>query len=553
MKNKNIILFGIVIFLIVLLAGLTSAICCEKTIVRDDGTGGIPCADVIDEAVCDDNLRVSQTGCQATGYCKTGTCVNDQQGTCLPSSQSVCNNEGGSWYAEDKTELTQCQLGCCLLGEQAAFVTQTRCSYLASTKSLEPNFRADIRNEGECIALATPHVKGACVFETERGRSCSFITKRECQERGDGFRFHPGFLCSATDLGTICKKTENTQCDSGGDVRFVDSCGNLANIYDSTKKNDQNYWTYVKEWSESCNPASANKDSKTCGNCNYELGSTCGVYRRGEDSMPNAGNYLCRDLDCKVDTNGDGTKEKYNHGDIFCAQRDDWTGAYAPGREHVKLICYNGEVSAELCSNQARAKICIDSITTVEYGAITHTRKDSYCEVNRWQDCSAQDNEKDCINADKRDCNWLEGASILKDGDGNDRELRNEEDEDVKASCVPLYSPGFDFWNAEGEAEQQCSLASSYCVVEYEQTNWREWKGKDPKVTKGKNCLPKGESGSDGSWAGEEANLCLTLGDCGVKVNYYGEEGYRDWKEFFVGETYDEYEGSWDWLENLLK
>ncbi|MCP6727573.1 MAG: hypothetical protein KJI69_06195 [Patescibacteria group bacterium] len=509
MKNKNIILFiGILIFLAVLSINFTSAaVCCENTGSSPDGNDGAWCIDVDEESICNSNFRTSPTSCESTTYCSVGTCINAQTGECLPSPQASCDSElGGYWDSRNNYDIPQCQTGCCLIGEQAAFVTQTRCEYLASLPeyNVVPQFLNNIQDEQSCIALAEPEVKGACVFQTDSGNSCTIETKQECQERGA--EFHEGFLCSAEELNTICGPTERTTCVEGKDeIYFLDSCGNTANIYDSESQDDAEYWTYIKDWTESCNPGESNTDSATCGNCDFYAGSTCSAVERGQNV--NMGNYICKDLSCSYDNNGDGTKEKYEHGETFCATPKDWK-ENAPGREEIRIVCYNGEISAEPCAS-FRNEVCTE--TTIDDGTPDGYRY-AACVVNSWQTCVAQDNEKDCDNADKRDCKWEENI-----GDG---------------VCLPKDPPGFNFWDVEEDTETLCAVASDVCVVKKEKGLFGGWD-----YVENEECL------SGGSWETEKQNLCLALGDCGVKVNYVDKKGWwENWKDFFTGEGYDEEE-----------
>jgi len=110
---------------------------------------------------------------------------------------------------------------------------------------LQTNFRTDLTNELVCIASTMSDVKGACVYEEDFSKTCQFITKKECSElnAGNGTEFYEGVLCSAETLGTDCGPSKETTCVDGRDeVFFTDSCGNLANIYDSSKINDKEYY-----------------------------------------------------------------------------------------------------------------------------------------------------------------------------------------------------------------------------------------------------------------------------------------------------------------------
>lgn len=459
-----------------------SSYCCEKTI------DGAMCQNAPIEK-CDDAFRKVPASCEATSYCRLGCCYNSQEGSCLPNTpQKVCEDENGVWEEDANCDIPQCNLGCCLIGDQAAFVTQTRCKRLSALYGLEINFRTDITNEMTCIMSATSDVKGACVFELEFEKTCEFVSKKECLEKGSGglkVEFHEGYLCSADSLGTNCGPTKKTRCVEGKDeVYFVDSCGNLANIYDSSKINNKEYWAKVYEKSESCNAGSSNADSATCGNCNYFLGSTCKKYKVGIDKVKqNYGDNICRDLSCEYEG------KTYQHGETWCVS----PGVDKPGSRYFRLVCYNNEVSVEPCAD-FRNEICIQSNIN---GFST-----AACRVNKWQDCNSMTKQKDCENSDKRDCKWIGG-------------------EENSTQCIPLYSPGFNFWEADGDGESICAQANTQCVVKYEENPGLFGIGaEDKKCIENCHCLKE-------SWKTEMNKICSSLGDCGSKQNYIGVDGYK--------------------------
>ncbi len=490
--------------------------CCEKTVE------GAWCQNAPVEK-CDQDYKNVPTSCEATSYCKLGTCVDSQEGTCMPNSpERVCNDEGGVWEMESSEELGQCQLGCCLMGDQAAFVTQTRCKRLSAVYGLETNYRTDIQSEVECIASATSDVKGACVFERDYEKTCQFVTKKECQEMGakggqtsqekidtksisgkailegnNKVEFHEGFLCSDESLGTNCGPSKKTTCIEGRDeVYFLDTCGNLANIYDASKIKSKNYWSKIYDKSESCGAGLSNADSSTCGSCDYYLGSTCKLFKRGEDRVkPNYGDNICRDLSCEY--NG----KEYQHGETWCASSEGTKEIFVeeetvlgfenvlnenlPGSRYFRAVCYNGDVTIEPCAD-FRQEICLES----EVNGF----KTAACRVNQWQDCTSQNSSLECENPDKRDCVWIDTSS--------------------REGCVPKYTPGFNFWAEESEASSICSLASAQCTVTYE----KDFGGS-------KKCIDNCECLDGSAKMGMEA-ACMSLGDCGNKVNYIGVEGY---------------------------
>ncbi len=505
MKREIILIFMILVSLNFVLAAEVSY-CCEKTVE------GAWCQNAPQDE-CADGYRSIPASCEATSYCKLGTCIDSQEGTCLENTpQQVCQDEGGVWRDDDVDEIPQCQLGCCLLGDQAAFVTQTRCERLSSVYSLETNFRSDVQNEFQCISLATSDVKGACVFEEDFQKDCRFISQRECNEMAstnENVSFYKDTLCSDEALGTICGPTKDTTCVEGRDeVYFVDSCGNLANVYDARKINDKIYWSEVIDPLEACNPNSPNADSATCGNCDYYLGTTCKEFSRSEDKVkPNYGDYICRDLSCEWEG------QTYQHGETWCAGSEGTTEIVAdrtvepdnsnenlPGSRYFRAVCYNGDVTIEPCADY-RQEICIqDSVNDFSTAA---------CRVNEWQDCYAQDNQLDCENVDRRDCKWSE----VTFGNLNESQDGGE--------CIPLYAPGLDFWE-EGQAEEICSLATTQCVVKF-----RKGLLGEAECVENCECL-------DAGWEDLMNNACIALGDCGMSTNYIGVKGYHDGKAVYT-------------------
>jgi hypothetical protein len=284
-----------------------------------------------------------------------GTCYNSGEGTCLENvPQEVCTQDGGVWKEGSKDNLPQCQLGCCLMGDQAAFVTQTRCKSLSGLYGLEIDYRSDITNEFTCIMSATSDVKGACVYTEQGVKTCDFTTQEECQNanKGNGTEFYADKLCSAEELETECGKSQKTTCVEGRDeVFYMDTCNNLANIYDSSRYDDPTYWSEIYSKSESCGSGQSNAASASCGNCDYYSGSTCKQYKRGETGQPQIGNYVCKDLACEWQGN------KYEHGETWC-MNSGGGGSIKPGSVHFRGVCYNGDVTLESCASY-RNELCI--------------------------------------------------------------------------------------------------------------------------------------------------------------------------------------------------
>lgn len=484
----GLILFGIILISINFVSSQEVSYCCEKT-----KTGAYCINAPQDQCDVSSGFRSTPASCEATSFCKKGFCYDSQEGICDENTpQKLCELKDGVWE-EDKGETPkQCQLGCCLIGDQAAFVTQVRCERLSSLYGLEIDFRSNVNDEFTCISLAQTKVEGACVFDDGIKKTCKRATKKECDDLKQGnttsVSFHEGFLCSAEDLGTECGPTEKTTCAENKDeVYFIDSCGNVANIYDASKIKDKNYWKDIKGKDESCNPDSANANSASCGNCNYLSGSICQSYTKADSSKPQYGDYVCKDLSCEF--KGD----EYQHGESWCASDSDDNSV---GTNYYRYVCFNGAATVELCDIY-RNKICLqDEVNNFKFAA---------CRENKWQDCYSQKDQKDCENSDARDCKWIDGVAPLT---GGEREIEKD-----SGACVPLNSPAFDFWQ-QGDAQGICSLGNAQCVVVYE-------KGALGKKKCVENCECLEEA-----WEQSMNEVCISLGDCGGKENWIGQEGY---------------------------
>ena len=105
-------------------------------------------------------------------------------------------------------------------------------------------------------------------------------------------------MCTNQYLNTSCKPTSQTSCYNNN-VYFTDSCGNFANVYDSSKTVDRilGYWDYVAQ--PTCNGDPTKGDPLNCGLCSYPATSMCSQVIPG-DTSPTLGNYFCRTLTCDV-------------------------------------------------------------------------------------------------------------------------------------------------------------------------------------------------------------------------------------------------------------
>jgi len=542
MRKILMLSFAIVILLASasLVVAQESNFCCERT------QSGAWCQNT-QEDQCDGDYRSTPTSCDATSYCKLGVCVDSAEGLCMENTpQKVCEISKGTWIDDSEEEIPQCNLGCCTIGNQASFVTLTRCKRLSSVYGLQTDFRTDITDEAACILTAYSTDIGACVFEEEGSRTCRMTTRGDCSSGSASTNstnvegeFFEDYLCSSDELATECGPTQQTLCLEGRDeVYFQDSCGNYANIYDSNKiySKDPSYWDKIVAKENSCNPndKKGNAGDKSCGNCNYLSGSIC---RNGVAIL---GDQICTDLNCYDTENGNN----YKNGESWCVNQGTGdNGQDTAGSRFFRHVCVHGEETIEACSD-FRNEVCIEETLGTVYGDFT----EAACRVNRWVDCIDQLEQDDCENTDRRDCYWKEGYHY--DGSGSkttasqqvgnevsdtnaqnfdgvpgnaaganpaaDPALAENDPEGENAGiligggiCLPRNPPGLEHWG-DGNAGDICSLGNSRQTVEFEEGLFGD-----------KTCSGNCEV-LTAKWADNLNEICYSLGDCGNFDNLAG-------------------------------
>jgi hypothetical protein len=406
MKFKSLFLIFSVLLSIALSSATISnpSFCCEKSL-----EGGI-CLNLA-EGQCDAGFQMASTSCEATSFCRLGTCYDSKEGICMENvPQKICTERGGAWSEKKASELPQCLLGCCIIADQAAFVPLVRCKKLSTSFNIVLDYRPSVGSEIDCIALANSQDKGACVTYTATGvNNCKFLTRGECGakdgvlalnvnksilEQEAGKKFFKDMLCSAEELNTDCARQIKTNCYKGK-VYWFDSCDNRENVYSSDKDASWNKGK-VADPDEVCARTAGSKD---CGNCDYLLGSRCaewsGVLGLGK---PKFGDYFCKKTEC-TDMNG----KKRRNGESWCIYDiEPGKGYEKVGARHFRQICVDGKVITDPCAD-FRNQICIHSGISTSAGEFSTAA----CRVNRWQDCNAQTRKRDCDNVDVRDCIWV--------------------------------------------------------------------------------------------------------------------------------------------------
>jgi hypothetical protein len=465
-KNKKVVFGILVLFGILLFANFISAegtFCCEKT------TSGAFCQNAPKEQ-CDVAFKSSPTSCDSTSYCKPGCCFDSQEGICAKSTpQRVCADSNGTWADKADCNIAQCNLGCCVLGDQGAFVTLARCRSLSGYYGIKTDFRKNIADEVTCIQTAQGADKGACVFEDPATlqKTCVFMTREKCKTSSLSITenitslnassaasgFYKDILCSAEELGTNCApSTKTTLIDGKDEVYFQDTCGNPANIYDANRYTDKQYWKKVFTKTESCGAGTSNANSRTCGNCDYYYGS---IGKRANTSTvkPTYGNNICVDLSCK--------SLNKKHGESWCATDSPvGDGKDTPGSRYFKNVCIFNEIINEPCADY-RNEVCIQDT----FG----TFSEAACRVNKWQDCLGQKSNTSCQNSDIRDCMWFPNYYYSSTDNQIKRSCSyanyiagNCGAQTVEGVCLPKFPPGSKFW--ESTAASSVSTAGSASV-----------------------------------------------------------------------------------------
>jgi hypothetical protein len=459
--------------------------------------------------------------CSEVEFCKKGCCYDDGNGTYDKNVLELsCKNE---WVNDPNCNLPGAKLGCCVLGSETIFETEGQCTVDSLAMAIGDEATVDWnRDVGEaaCLFLASENKEGACVTE---GGSCKFVREEDCiAYDGD---FSEDYLCTAEFLNTSCKMTEQTQCVDGKDgVYFVDSCGNVANVYDSARAKDVKYWEKIIEEKDLCGSTDlegGNGGSPSCGNCNRFAGGICSP--ASEDNFNvDLGDFYCKDTSCMFDG------KKYRNGESWCV----YDGAIGDGNDvvgsrHWKYVCSQGTVQIEPCADY-RNQICVQT-DSAEVGGNNVNFNNAVCIANNWRECvSLNSKDKDAMS----DC----------------QEALNCRVEDINISddfnfnvCLPKYPAGFAFDDDRYSqtADSLCGMATMNCSVTYEPKTWGGCK-----LVANEECLSE-------TFAQEMNEFCRGLGDCGGSVNIAGEysESYSVLKD---GEIDEEMLLSESWILKLI-
>jgi hypothetical protein len=448
----------------------------------------------------------------SVSQCQLGTCYDRSEGTCTTQSpRQACENGNGTWFSDPNANVLECRRGCCLIGDNALFMTEQQCIRQSALLGTIKQFKPEVNTELSCYLLGKVQEEGACVFENKFEKTCKYALRSDCARLHGDFR--SGFLCSAPELGANCKPQATVGCVDGKDeIYWFDSCGNKENIYDSNNKVGSFNGGKILSKNQSCSLGTTSNPfayQGTCGNCFYLTGSRCGVKTATEKLDDSSKNVVCRDLTCK-----DEKGQRRQNGESWCAYQssigvDTGSGGFlrstdAVGSEHFGKVCKDGEVMTEPCSGY-RNQICVESKTHLDNGG---SFSSAACVMNDWQNCIK-------YNTDLKSANNPEGITPEERNNKCSNNSAcfiktvNIADHFQFDSCAPKYPEGSPF-NVDNLASKLCGYASQKCKVVYVKkiTGW-ECKA---------NCACE-----SAAFAEQMNDLCISMGDCGAKVNYNGD------------------------------
>ncbi|NPE27028.1 hypothetical protein HNV12_03435 [Methanococcoides sp. SA1] len=450
--------------------------CCSLT------EGGEKCA-TSEASVCTGDFAEGSL-CAQTSFCQKGCCYDSGAGI---FDRNVLRSDCGvEWDADPNCNLPAADLGCCVLGESTSYETEGQCRTDTLGLALGEgvvDWRGDV-DEIDCLILGATQERGACV---SGGGACKVSSEVECV--GANGDFAAGLLCTASELNSSCVKTDQTTCVGDKDqVYFVDSCGNVANVYDSSKADDASYWESIVDPEDLCGYGDdgGNGGSKSCGNCDRFAGGICASAL--DDSFDvDSGSFYCKDTSCTY------KGEEYANGESWCVydgvigEGDDVVGS-----RHWKYVCSQGITQVEPCADY-RNQICVQNDPDDEFS-------NAACVANNWRECLNLNNEDDPA----EECAGALNCRIENISIGDQFKF------DV---CLPRYPAGFSLTSERymTSAKSLCGMASQRCTVVREAKTW----GGCEVVSNG-DCLTE-------KFAQEMNEFCTGIGDCGGSANILGE------------------------------
>ncbi len=500
MKKTFVLVLGALVLVMIFGNALVSGVCCEKL-----KSNGLLCQSASSVSECDSeggiyNSWEYKETCESVPECHV-TCIDGTTGECSENNdKTACTLSEGTPVEAAPEDIPACQEVCCIIGQEAYFVNPTRCHNMFEQYGVEGTIDTSITTRSACEAMRHNTQVGACVISTINKNTCKILTGDECQQDnlgelsqylqdtgGDDIEvyFYEGRLCTArANDGTFissCAKSTSTECKDGK-VYYKDTCGNLANIYDASKYNNNDYWTYIKDpyYDEDVCTVSAS-GSNTCGNCDPTTNTVCKNYQEVDGmNKPNNNDQglVCGDLSCKYTDPVTHATTTYENGESWCVGNDksamiisrnlttsvifksnitaleDASKYNLPGSRYYKMICSAGDITVEECGDY-RKSVCIQGRDD------TSKKIEAACVFNPGTNCLNIYSKTECEDNTSL-CKWIPGYRT-------DFKVVPEEDrKELQGTCAPLIAPGFDFWTGKSVGNVVCAIgnAQEYTLFE---------------------------------------------------------------------------------------
>ncbi|MCX6711863.1 MAG: hypothetical protein NT139_02410 [Candidatus Woesearchaeota archaeon] len=310
----------------------TQQACCEKT---KDGASCL----YTDESNCASNYNKAYTTCDQTQYCKKVCCIDQEQGRCYKNTAfASCRSNSNTTSNPDASceTVSQCNKGCCILGNECSLTTKQECVYKAIPYPSLNNtnyFNEGISDEFQCLNECTKSDEGCCI---NYDGTCTYTTKEQCPTANEPTSSSLGFLknqlCSSSNLECGCTPHHHKACvPDQEDVYWFDSCGNKEEVAED---------------------------------CNYDQDTYCGIVNN---------ETTCKSINCLDPFKDPRTPSSMSinsrkNGETWCMY-ESGTGDYLdrPGSRHYRDICVFGNELVEPC-REYREEVCVEGRTNTTSG-----------------------------------------------------------------------------------------------------------------------------------------------------------------------------------------
>ena len=136
MKNKKIIALALIYLVITITFGLYTPT--EVSAQEQQGCCQVTNAGDFCQFTTPDNCDSSQSfapnaNCDNTDFCALGCCSDNTDGACYTAvAKANCVSKDATWNPDPTCSLSQCNTGCCKIGDQCSLTTELSCKSTAS-------------------------------------------------------------------------------------------------------------------------------------------------------------------------------------------------------------------------------------------------------------------------------------------------------------------------------------------------------------------------------------------------------------------------------------